>query len=269
LIARLKQSVWKLLAVGASSIGALFCVLPGVAVAQDIAEVPAEGIQSADQYPYDLPTTDMTSQSASDPAAGAVVTFTPSDSVWAISQERPEATPTQITYEVERISEAIRTPMGDNPNPIAPGQELMPPTVVEPATSEPAASEATMEEPGTSDSTTKESVASESVDATLSFKSALSLGMTERQLRGLGVIILTMVLAVLIVWKQPMRHFALVSGLTVTGGGKSKRTHRARASDSKGKLLRRGGATDIHNPPRRCFSQRASRRREHRRRKGV
>jgi hypothetical protein len=269
LIARLKQSVWKLLAVEASTIGILLCVLPGVTVAQDIAEVPVEGIQSADQYPYDLPTTDMTSQFASDPAAEVVVTFTPSEPIWAISQEHPEATPTQIPDEVERISETNPTLMGDNPDPIAPGQELMPPTVVEPVTNEPAASEATMAEPGTGDSTTKESAASESEDAALGFKLTLNLGMSERQLGGLGVIILTIVLAVLIVWKQPMRPSPLLRVMVVTGG-KSKGTHRARVSDPRGRLLRRGGATDIHSSSRRCFSQRASRRtREHRRRKGV
>lgn len=269
LITRLKQSVWKLLAVGASSIGVLLCVLPSAAVAQDIAEVPAEGMQSADQYPYDLPTTDMTSQFASDPAAVAVETFTPSDPIWAISPERPEATATQIPDEVESISQANPTLMGDNPDPIASGQELMPPTVVEPATKEPAASEATMAEPETGDSTTKESAASESVDAALAFKSPLILGMTERQLCGLGIIILTIVLSVLIVWKQPMRPSPLLRAIVVTGG-KPKGTHRARVSDLRGRLLRRGGATGIHSSSRRCFSQRASRRtREHRRRKGV
>jgi hypothetical protein len=289
LIARLKQSVGKQVAVLALSVGALFCLLPSVAVAQDIGTVPADGgIQSADQYPDDLPTTGMTSQAASEPVAGAIATFESSDSIWSFSQEHPEATPAQTTDTVESISDTNLPLIGDgNPNPIAQGQELLPPTVVNPAASEPATSgsimgepatsnlttseptmsEATMEEPVTNSSPIKKSSASEPADVALGFKPPLGPSMTKQQLFGLSIIVLTIVLAVLIAGKQLVRHFACFSVIDVSEA-KPKEPHRTRASDPRGRLLRTGEATDKHGPHLRCFLNRAPRTREHRRHKG-
>jgi hypothetical protein len=290
LIARLKQSVGKQIAVVVLSVGALFCVLPSVAVAQDIGTVPADGgIQSAAQYPNDLPTTGMTSQAASEPVGGAIATFESSDSLWSLSQEHPEFTPAQTTDRVESISDPNRPLIGDdNPNPIAPGQELLSPTAVNPAASEPATSgsimgepatsnsttseptlsEATMEEPVTNSSPIKKSSASEPADVALGFKAPLGPSMIKRQLLGLSIIVLTIVLAALIAGKQPMRHFARSSVVDVSEA-KSKEPRRARATYPRRRLLRTGGAPDKHSPHLRCFLNRVPRTREHRRHRGL
>jgi hypothetical protein len=268
LVTRLKQSVWKLLAV-ALSVGALFCVLPGLAAAQDIATAPAEGIQSADQYTNNLPTTSIVPQATPEPVAVPVAPFGPNDPQWSMSQERPEDAPAQTTNQAENITEANRPLMEDGTNPVELGQELLPPAVVESATSEPIKIEADVEEPVTSDSATKESAASKPVDAALKYKPALGLDMTERHLLGLGIFVLTVVFAVFIAREQLMRYPARVSVINPSRA-KPKGTDRTRASDLKGRLPRREGASDLNHPLRlRCFLKRPSRAREHRRPKGL
>jgi LysM repeat protein len=111
------------------------------------------------------------SQSAYEPAA--VLVIEPGDSLWAIAQERlgPEATPQRVAEETGRIYGLNRERIGDDPNLIFPGQELLvaqglepaadvsPTTGVatEPAAQEPAAQEpAAQEEPATAEQPTAE-----------------------------------------------------------------------------------------------------------------
>jgi hypothetical protein len=68
LIARPKQRACKLAAVVVPTV-TLFCTLWGAAMAQGIAEVPLENIQSANQYTDDLSTTGPTLHAESEPAA--------------------------------------------------------------------------------------------------------------------------------------------------------------------------------------------------------
>src|SRR5215212_8774971 len=133
------QRACKLVAVGLPTV-ALFCMLSSAAVAQRIAEVPVEDIQSANQYIDDLSTPGLTLQPESEPVAGGAVTAKPSESPWLMDQQRfdPEATPAQATNEVEQISAgANQSLMESDSSTIAPVQEPLLPTAAEIATIEP------------------------------------------------------------------------------------------------------------------------------------
>jgi hypothetical protein len=80
-------------------------------------------------------------QPAYEPATLRVVN--PGDTLWAISQQRFQPNPTaeQIMNEVGRIYELNRDLIGDDPNLIFPGQELLLPEVYKPAAITPAVSE--------------------------------------------------------------------------------------------------------------------------------
>lgn len=176
------------------------------------------------------------------------------DSLWSISQERlgQNATPAQIADEVERIFELNREQIGDNPNLILAGQELLVPavsnnlspsedlmTLEEPTPSElvvhepivdsdvpsnaPMDEEAVPEEPtgeeAVSDTPTNEDAVSEApsdeesapaaasfVDSLLGAYNNVSRRFNERQLLGLGILTLTLIVAVLMVWRLPLRR---------------------------------------------------------------
>lgn len=158
MIARIKQWVWVMAAVAASSVATL-TIFYGIAEAQSSATAsataPVEGAQSAIRNAdATVPTGSLDgatrvqanpmpkpSQPALEPATRLVVN--PGDSLWAISQERlhPSATPQQVMNEVERTFELNRDRIGDDPNLILPGQELLLPPVSEPAAAEPAVAE--------------------------------------------------------------------------------------------------------------------------------
>src|SRR5215204_2021253 len=139
-IARPIQRAGKLVAVVLSTV-ALFCMLSGAAVAQTIAEVPVEDIQSANQYIDDLWTPSLTLQAESEPVAGGAVTAKPAESPWLMEQQQfeSEATPAQSANEVEQISEASQPIMEGDLSTIAPVQEPLSPTGAESATIEPVA----------------------------------------------------------------------------------------------------------------------------------
>ena len=252
MIARPMQRASKLVAVVVSTV-ALFCMLSGAAAAQGIAEVPVEDIQSANQYIVDLSTPGLTLQAESEPVVGGAVTAKPGESPWLMDQQQfdPEATAAQIANEVEQISEANQPLMEGDLSTVAPVQEPLPPTgaesdTIEPVTEVPEISSSTPEESAASNasSTTSEPVASDPIDGTWRFKP--SLGINERQLLGLGIVILSFVLPGLIVsWK--LSH-ARVSVLDIIRG-KSKQTHPARAAKQKSSMLRAEWTTDV---PRRC-----------------
>src|SRR5919202_1171120 len=131
----LNQRAKALVAAGALAVLTL-AALPGVAEAQQ-----EEGAQNA--QPSAEPAT--TVQAIPKPAQQVVVN--PGDSLWSISQRKlgPNATPEQIATEVEQTFELNRERIGDDPNLILAGQELLLPTAPEPmngaAFSTPAASE--------------------------------------------------------------------------------------------------------------------------------
>jgi hypothetical protein len=154
---------------------------------------------------------------------------------------------------------------------IAPVQEPLPPTeaesaTIEPVTQAPEISSPTPEEPAASNvsSTTTEPVASDPKDRTWRLKPPL--GVYERQLLGLGIIVLSFVLPGLIVsWK--LSH-ARVSILDLTRG-KPKQTHHTRAAKPKSSMLRAERTTDM---PRRCRHhcvKHTPRRRDHRNHKDL
>jgi hypothetical protein len=109
----------------------ILSVLPGVTKAQEMALV--QDTPTANQNP------DATTVQ-SEPSDKLIVY--PGDSLWSISQERlgPSASPKQIADEVGRTFELNRDRIGDDPNLILVGQELLRPPPAAPvktATNEP------------------------------------------------------------------------------------------------------------------------------------
>ena len=271
MIARPMQRASKLVAVVVSTV-ALFCMLSGAAAAKGIAEVPVEDIQSANQYIVDLSTPGLTLQAESEPVAGGAVTAKPGESPWLMDQQQfdPEATAAQIANEVEQISEANQPLMEGDLSTVAPVQEPLPPTgaesdTIEPVTEVPEISSSTPEVSAASNTstTTSGAVASDPIDGTWRFKPPLSI--YERQLLGLGIIILSFVLPGLIVARKWPR--TRVSVLHIRG--KSKGTHHARAAESKSSMLRAEWTTDVPGRCRRHCVKHTSRRRDHRKHKDL
>ena len=110
---RLKHRAKVLAALAALAAVVALVVLPGVAQAQEVEEDTAS--VAAAQTTYE--------------PAGYLVVVTPGDSLWSISQQRlhPNATTQQIMNEVGRIYELNRSKIGDDPNLIFSGQELLVP----------------------------------------------------------------------------------------------------------------------------------------------
>jgi hypothetical protein len=120
------------------SIAILAVLLPGWAEAQEV-DTDAVSIETAQATTNDQPngadeltTTATTStvtppQNVYEPAAAAALVVEPGDSLWAIAQERlgPEATSQQVAEETTKIYELNRERIGDDPNLIFPGQELL------------------------------------------------------------------------------------------------------------------------------------------------
>jgi hypothetical protein len=247
---------------------ALFFMLSGAAVAQDIPEVPVEDIQSAKQYIDDLSTTDLTLQASSEPAVGEVVTAKPSEAPWLTDQQRgdPEATSAQIANEVEQISEANQPLMEDDLSTIAPVQEPLPTTGTESVTVEPVAdvpeiSSSTPEgaDANSASATTSEPVASDPIDGTQRFKPPP--GINERQLLGLEIIVVSFVLPGLIVlWNRPPVRVGVLDIIR----DKSKQTHHIPAAEPKSSRLRAERITAVSRRCRRHCAMHVPRRRDHR-----
>jgi LysM domain len=121
----------------------------------------------------------------------------PGDSLWTIAGDRlqPDASPEQIGYEIERIVELNRNLLGSNPDMILPGQELLLAPVAEPVAAEPVAAEPVAAEP----------VAAEPVAPTVE-RFPTQNNVEQHRLLGVGIIVLTFVVAILMVWKLPMRR---------------------------------------------------------------
>jgi LysM repeat protein len=199
MIAITKQYVWVLVAVAVLSAPAL--IYYGMVQAQSFAPVsdtaPIEHTQSANRN------ADKSSLPTLDPAARLVVN--PGDSLWSISQERlhPSATPKQIMNQLEQTFELNRDLIGDDPNLILPGQEILLPPVAElPAAAAPKVNEPEVAEQGPeliseplvlSDLPKVEAVPEATEIAEFSFESYAD----KRQMLGLVITALTLVIAIL------------------------------------------------------------------------
>jgi hypothetical protein len=265
----------KLVAVVVSTV-ALFCMLSSAAVAQVISEVPIEDIQSANQYIDDLSTPGLTLQAESDPVAGGAVTAKPGESPWLMDQQQfdPEAPSAQIANEDEPITEANQSLIEGNLNTIAPVQEALALTGTESATNElvmgvPETSSSTPEPSAASDasSTTSKPVARDSIDSIDStWRYKLPLGIYERQLFGLGIIVLTFVLSGFIVsWRLTHACVSVLDNIR----GKSKQTDYTRAAKQKSSMLRADRTTGVSRHCRRHCVKHTPRRRDHRKHKDL
>jgi len=120
-----------MLAAGVALSLAFLAMLPGMAEAQHTDGVSTEAKQNTTNENAGDP---AASRFASEPATRLVVN--PGDSLWTIGQERlgPGAPPKQVGNEAERIFKLNRERIGNDPDLILPGQELLLPPVAEPAT---------------------------------------------------------------------------------------------------------------------------------------
>jgi LysM domain len=190
---------------GVALVAAILLVLSGVAEAQDAASVVNEDSQSANQN-----TGVTVPGGASESATRWVVK--PGDSLWTIAREQlqPDATPEQIGYETERIIELNQNLLGTNPEMLLPGQELLLAPLAEPAAAavEPeAAAEPTSPEPAAAaaEPAAAAAAAAEPVAAPVE-RFPTPNNIEQRRLLGLGILLLTFVVTILMVWKLPMRR---------------------------------------------------------------
>ncbi len=218
---------------------AVLAVLPGMAEAQDTRGASTGVNQNTTDENAGAP--GASSRLAPEPSTRLVVS--PGDSLWSVSQEQigPDATPQQIAYEVERIFEFNRDRIGEDSNLIFPGQELLMPPVsgATAAPEEPVAaqrapepivveSESMSDSPAAEDagspplpdptdeqdeSAPAESAPAESAPAETATGIADSLPESyyddlnfKRRLLGLSILTLTLIVAILIAWKLPMRR---------------------------------------------------------------
>jgi hypothetical protein len=265
----LKGLVWIVVAGVALSL-AILAGLPGMAEAQEV-ETQTLGTASTEAEQNTTTDDQKGAPAAWRPAPESSTTrlvVEPGDSLWSISEEHigPGATPKQIAYEFERTFDLNRGRIGEDPNMIFPGQELvlLPPAsdtaatapvsqepaaaqqapnpivvqsegvsdspMAEPAVSEEAVlengasggavSEDAVTAPPTKDQTDEqaenasaESVPAESVPTTTaaggitgSLLKAYDNIEVERRLLGIGILALTLIVAILMAWRLPMRR---------------------------------------------------------------
>ena len=265
----LKGLVWIMVAGVALSL-AILAWLPGMAEAQEV-ETQTLGTASTEAEQNTTTDNEKGAPAAWRPAPESSTTrlvVEPGDSLWSISEEHigPGATPKQIAYEFERTFDLNRGRIGEDPNMIFPGQELvlLPPAsdtaatapvsqepaaaqqapnpivvqsegvsdspVVEPAVSEEAVpengasggavSEDAVTAPPTKGQTDEqaenapaESVPAESVPTTTAAGGVASSLLevydnikVERRLLGIGILALTLIVAILMAMRLPMRR---------------------------------------------------------------
>ena len=190
-------------------------VLPGIAEAQGIEGTSAEAGRNLNQAAYYYNTS--ASRPAPEPAMRLVIH--PGDSLWSISQKRltSDASPTQIANEVERIFEANRNQIGNDPTLILPGQELLLPPVAEPATIKPWTNEPQASEPQASEAAANEPQVSGNVSTT-----EPAFEPSNRRLAGIVTLVLTFVFVSLIAWRRPTGLGALAAYLPTRRDTKEK-----------------------------------------------
>ena len=208
------KKLFGILIVGVALSLGILTALPVMAEAQDMDEASMGAEQNTVKNAGAVVTTQPTTEP---PAAGRVVN--PGDSLWSIGQEHlgPEATPEQILEEARRIYEINRDRIGNDPNLLVAGQELLMPSVPE-STPQPVAQEPVAQEPAPAESVdlpdspeaqedipVAREVAAE--EPSSFFAPLANLDDQERRtVLGLGIILLTLVFAVLIAWKLPMNR---------------------------------------------------------------
>ena len=224
------KRLFGILIVGVALSLGIIAALPVMAEAQDMDEASMD----AGQIPVENAGVATTTQPATEPQAARRV-VNPGDSLWSIGQEHlgSRATPERVQEETEKIYEINRDRIGDDPNLLLVGQELLMPPAPEsvpqsaegPVEPTPPVSESTPqlveEEPVEAEPAPDESAAvpdaSEAQDApaarevaddnSSSFAPFANLDDTERRrLLGLGIILLTLVVAILMAWKLPMNR---------------------------------------------------------------
>jgi hypothetical protein len=214
-----KLLIWLLTAVVAVSI-VILTALP--AIAQETQQTPAvstEADQNPDGYIGPATTTADPSQPAASEPSERLMVY-PGDSLWSISQRHlgPQANPEQIANEADRIFELNRDRIGEDPSMLMPGEDLLLALSVSgPAADTPAnepenapaaaAVEPASQQPPVAASEASEPAAGTASGASLDIPAELEAYLlNERNLTGLGIIILTLALAILILWKLPMRR---------------------------------------------------------------
>ena len=127
----LKRIVGMLIAAAALSAGVTFFGLSATAEAQDAPIVPPPAADDAQRASQNPDTTMMARPAAANQLPTHRVV--PGDCLWSIAQERlgPNATPAQVMNEVEQTYALNRNQIGDDPNLILVGQELLLPPVAE------------------------------------------------------------------------------------------------------------------------------------------
>jgi LysM repeat protein len=228
-----------ILGVGVALSLAILAMVPGMAEAQKAEAQDTTGASTeAEQNTTEEKGTPGASRLALEPSSRVVVEQ--GDSLWSISEERlgSGAPPQQIADEVERIFELNREQIGENPNVIVAGQELLVPAVPnnpatpeeptaaleEPTTSElvvpelivdsdvpsstpmdeEAVADAPADEDAVSDAPTDEESAPVAASVTDSLLGTYS-NFSGRQLLGLGILALTLILAILMLRSLPIR----------------------------------------------------------------
>jgi hypothetical protein len=165
----------------------------------------------------------------------------PGDSLWTIAQARlsPDAAPPQVAEEAGRIYALNQDRLGDNPNLLLVGQELVVSSVVgeEPRAGEPTVSEeppvteqqapepivaepegvfdlpaaedalpSTLPTPDSTDEQAESAPATTAGGIVGSLLEAYDNLKVERRLLGLGIIAVTLIIAALMAWSLPMRR---------------------------------------------------------------
>lgn len=169
--------------------------------------------------------------------AETTTTVQPGDSLWTMAQARlaPDPAPQRVALEAERIYALNQDRIGPDPGMILAGQELLVPPVTEPATGEvvatpqpappepttvqpeeiPASAAASMEEPPAPTAELPELPEAERnftvreivPQGSTSISPFSDLGDTERRrILGIGIILATLVLALLIAWRLPLNR---------------------------------------------------------------
>ena len=222
------KRLFGILIVGVALSLGITAALPVMAEAQDMDEASMD----AGQNPVENAGVATTTQPATEPQA-ALRVVNPGDSLWSIGQEHlgPGAASDQVQEEAEKIYDINRDRIGDDPNLILVGQELlMPPapesvpqpaegpveptppvseestpqSAEEPVAAEPAPAESAVL-PDSSEAQDTPEAGEVASDNSSSFAPFANLnGIELNKLLGLGIILLTLVVAILMAWKLPM-----------------------------------------------------------------
>jgi hypothetical protein len=153
--------------------------------------------------------------------AETTTTVQPGDSLWTMAQARlaPDPAPQRVALEAERIYALNQDRIGPDPGMILAGQELLVPPVTEPTTVQPeeipASAAASVEEPPAPTAELPELPEAERnftvreivSQGSTSISPFSDLGDTERRsILGIGIILATLVLALLIAWRLPLKR---------------------------------------------------------------